>query len=62
MQIKRNWIDLFIVICSVRQEEFDSLSKGDIFKSFYSQLDEIQKYHKKFPGLVEKPVVCWTDS
>ena len=32
------------------------MSKGDIFKSFYAQLDEIQKYHKKFPGLVEKPV------
>ena len=37
-------------------EEFDSLSKGDIFKSFYSQLEEIQKYHKQFPNLVEKPV------
>ena len=44
------------LFCRSRTEEFDSLSKGDIFKSFYSQLEEIQKYHKQFPGLVEKSV------
>ena len=33
------------------------MSQGDIFKSFYARLDEIQKYHKKFPDLIEKPVV-----
>ena len=32
------------------------MSKGDIFKSFYASLEELQAYHKKFPGLVERPV------
>ena len=41
---------------SARQAEIDAMSKGDIFKSFYAQLEEIQKYHKKFPDLVERPV------
>lgn len=39
-----------------RQQELDSMSKGDIFKSFYASLEELQAYHKKFPGLVERPV------
>ena len=37
-------------ICRARQQE------GDIFKSFYASLEELQAYHKKFPGLVERPV------
>ena len=32
------------------------MSKGDVFKSFYADLEELQAYHKKFPGLVERPV------
>lgn len=40
-----------------RQQEFDSMSKGDIFQSFYKTLDEIQQYHKRFPGMLEKPVL-----
>ena len=43
-------------ICRARQQELDSMSKGDIFKSFYASLEELQAYHKKFPGLVERPV------
>ena len=39
-----------------RQQELDSMSKGDIFKSFYASLEELQAYQKKFPGLVERPV------
>ena len=39
-----------------RQQELDSMSKGDIFKSFYASLEELQAYHKEFPGLVERPV------
>ncbi len=42
--------------CRARQQELDSMSKGDIFKSFYASLEELQAYHKKFPGLVERPV------
>ena len=42
---------------SSRQAEIEAMSQGDIFKSFYARLDEIQKYHKKFPDLIEKPVV-----
>ena len=52
----------FILISRARQVEYDSMSKGDIFQSFYAQLDEIQKYHKKFPGLVEKPVYSVSSS
>lgn len=33
------------------------MSKGDIFQSFYKTLDEIQQYHKRFPGMLEKPVL-----
>ena len=54
--MKSEWLFSFILIPRARQAEYDSMSKGDIFQSFYAQLDEIQKYHKKFPGLVEKPV------
>ena len=54
--MKSEWLFSFILISRARQAEYDSMSKGDIFQSFYAQLDEIQKYHKKFPGLVEKPV------
>ena len=39
-----------------RQRELDAMSKGDVFKSFYADLEELQAYHKKFPGLVERPV------
>lgn len=39
-----------------RQQELDSMSKGDIFQSFYKMLDEVQQYHKRFPGMLEKPV------
>lgn len=56
MQIKSSFLFHMQLCGRSRQEEFDAMSKGDIFKSFYAQLDEIQKYHKKFPGLVEKPV------
>ena len=42
--------------CRARQRELDSMSKGDVFKSFYANLEELQAYHKKFPGLVERPV------
>ena len=44
------------LISSARQAEIDAMSKGDIFKSFYAQLEEIQNYHKKFPDMVERPV------
>ena len=41
-----------------RQDELDAMSKGDIFKAFYKNLEEIQEYHKKYPNLLEKPVIC----
>ena len=60
--MKSEWLFSFILISRARQAEYDSMSKGDIFQSFYAQLDEIQKYHKKFPGLVEKPVYSVSSS
>ena len=45
-----------VLIIRARQKEIDSMSKGDIFKAFYASLSEIQQYHQRNPGLMEKPV------
>ena len=60
--MKSEWLVSFLFISRARKAEYDSMSEGDIFQSFYAQLDEIQKYHKKFPGLVEKPVYSVSSS
>ena len=53
----KKWFDKSLwLFCRAREAEIDSMSKGDVFKSFYARLEEIQTYHKKFPDLVEKPV------
>ena len=60
--MKSEWLVSFLFISRARKAEYDSMSEGDIYQSFYAQLDEIQKYHKKFPGLVEKPVYSVSSS
>ncbi|KAK8795666.1 hypothetical protein WA158_000323 [Blastocystis sp. Blastoise] len=51
-----NAIELYTDKDGLRAKEIEDMSTGDFFKTFYTRLEDIQKYYVKYPDLIEEPV------